>query len=251
MKKALIPGITGQDGSYLAEILLEKNYEVHGIIRASATGNTKNIEHIIDKITLHKGDLGDSISLYNIVSKLNPEEIYNEADQDHVGWSYDTASYSYDITGSAVGRFLEIIKHVNKQIKYFQPVSSNIFGKVENEEALQTEETPHRPQSPYAVAKTAAFHMVRYYRDVEGLFASTGIFYNHESPRRSQKYVTHKITRAAVKISKGLQKELSLGDLSIKIDFGIYGGCLEYSPIGKTRRFYHLHRRNTFNKRIC
>jgi len=128
MKKALILGITGQDGSYLAEILLEKDYEVHGFIRRSATGNKKNIQHIINKITLHKGDLADPTSLYRTIKLVNPDELYNEADQDHVSWSYDSVDYSYDITGCAVGRILEIIKQINPKIKFFQPVSSNMFG---------------------------------------------------------------------------------------------------------------------------
>ncbi|MBN2126849.1 MAG: GDP-mannose 4,6-dehydratase [Candidatus Diapherotrites archaeon] len=217
MKKALILGITGQDGSYLAEILLEKGYEVHGLIRRSATGNKKNIEHLLNKIILHKGDLADATSIYRIINEVRPQEIYNEADQDHVSWSYDSIGYSCDITGGAVGRILETIKQIDPKIKYFQPVSSNMFGKAENP---QTEETALRPQSPYGCAKAFAFLLCRYYRDVFGLFVSTGIFYNHESPRRTEEYVTRKITKSAVRISKGLQDKLSLGDLSAKIDFG-------------------------------
>ena len=217
-KKALILGITGQDGSYLSEILLEKGYEVHGLIRRSATGNKKNIMHILDKITLHKGDLADSTSIYRIINEVRPDEIYNEADQDHVGWSFDSVGYSCDITGAAVGRILEIIRQLNPKIKFFQPLSSNMFGKTS--EALQTEDTPFRPQSPYAAAKVLAFVLSRYYRDVFGMFVSTGIFYNHESPRRMEEYVTRKITMAAARISKGLQKKLYLGNLDAKIDFG-------------------------------
>jgi GDPmannose 4,6-dehydratase len=217
-KKALIFGITGQDGSYLAEILLEKGYEVHGLIRRSATGNKKNIMHILDKIKLHKGDLADPTSIYRIINEVKPDEIYNEADQDHVSWSYDSVGYSCDITGSAVGRILEIIRQIDTKIKYFQPVSSNMFGKTEDN--IQNEETALRPQSPYGCCKALAFLLCRYYRDVFGMFVSTGIFYNHESPRRTEEYVTHKITKAAVRISKGLQKKLSLGDLSTEIDFG-------------------------------
>jgi len=217
-KKALILGITGQDGSYLSEILLEKGYEVHGLIRRSATGNKKNIMHILDKITLHKGDLADSTSIYRIINEVRPDEIYNEADQDHVGWSFDSVGYSCDITGAAVGRILEIIRQLNPNIKFFQPLSSNMFGNTS--EALQTEDTPFRPQSPYAAAKVLAFVLSRYYRDVFGMFVSTGIFYNHESPRRMEEYVTRKITMAAARISKGLQKKLYLGNLDAKIDFG-------------------------------
>jgi len=220
MKKALIAGITGQDGSYLAEILLDKGYEVHGIIRDSATGNTKNIEPIMDRIYLHKGDLREPLSIYRAIKKADPDEIYNEADQDHVGWGEETPSQSFDVTGAAVGRFLEMVKEVNPKIKYFQPLSSNIFGKLENENVLQTEETPRNPQSNYACAKSFAFDLVRKYRDVHGLFASSGIFYNHESPRRTQKYFTHKVTRAAVEISKGLRDKLEVGDLNLKVDWG-------------------------------
>ena len=217
-KKALIFGITGQDGSYLADILLEKGYEVHGLIRRSATGNTKNIKHLLDKVILHKGDLADSTSIYRAIHKAQPDEIYNEADQDHVSWSYDLVEYACDITGAAVGRILEIIKQINPEIKLFQPVSSNIFGKTSK--ALLNEETAFRPQSPYAAAKVLALVMCRYYRDVFDLFASTGIFFNHESPRRTEEYVTRKITMAVARISKGLQKKLYLGNLDAKIDFG-------------------------------
>ncbi len=217
MKKALILGVTGQDGSYLAEILLEKGYEVHGFIRKSATGNTKNIDHIIDKIQIHRGDLADTTSIYRVINEVKPNEIYNEADQDHVGWSYDSVDYSSDITGAAVGRILEAIKQIDKSIRFFQPVSSNIFGQAVNP---QTEETALNPQSPYACAKSYAYLLVRYYRKVHGLYASTAVYYNHESPRRTVEYVTRKITKAAARISKGLQKELVLGDVSLEIDFG-------------------------------
>jgi len=218
MKKALILGITGQDGSYLAELLLDKGYEVHGMYRKSATGNTKNINHLIGKIKLHKGNLLDSLSIYRIISEVQPDEIYNEADQDHVSWSFDTAGYSYDVTGATVGKILEIIRQINPKMKYFQPVSSNMFGVPA--ESPQNEETPLRPQSPYACGKASAYLICRYYRDVYGMFVSTGIFYNHESPRRTEDYVTRKITRSAVRISKGIQKKLYLGDLSTKVDFG-------------------------------
>lgn len=218
MKKALIFGITGQDGSHMAELLLEKEYEVHGLIRHSATGNTKNIQHILEKITLHKGDLADSTSLYRIISLVNPDELYNFADQDHVGWSYDSVDYSSDITGAAVGRILEIIKQTNQKIRFLQPVSSNMFGKAL--ETPQTENTPLYPLSPYACAKTFAFHLVRYYRETFGLFAATTIFYNHESERRTEEYVTRKITKAVAEITKDSQKKLLLGDISARIDFG-------------------------------
>jgi len=224
-KKVLILGITGQDGSYLAELLLEKGYEVHGMVRKSATGNTRNIDHIKDKLILHKGNLVDSVSIYKIIDNVRPDEIYNEADQDHVSWSFDMAGYSYDVTGAAVGKILEIIKQVyseeeikNHKIKYFQPLSSNMFGIPK--ESPQTENTSFNPQSPYACGKVLAYVLCKYYREVYGMFVCTGIFYNHESPRRTEEYVTHKITKSAVRISKGLQKKLYLGDLSTKVDFG-------------------------------
>jgi len=225
MKKALILGVTGQDGSYLAEILLEKGYEVHGVVRRSATGNTRNIEHLIQNskvfnccFFLHQGDLADPISLYRIINFLRPHEIYNEADQDHVGWSYDMVGYSLDITGAAVGRILEIIRQINPGIRYFQPCTSNMFGKTES--LKQNEETPFDPQSPYACAKAMAFYLTRYYRQAFGMFASTAILYNHESPRRLPEYVTRKITRAVARIASGKQDKLVLGDTTACIDWG-------------------------------
>lgn len=216
--KALILGITGQDGSYLAEILLEKGYEVHGLIRRSATGNTKNIDHILDRITLHRGDLADTPSLFRIIAAVRPQEIYNEADQDHAGWSYDLVDYASDITGAAPGRILEIIRQTDPGIKFFQPLTSNMFGLTES--STQNEETPLMPQSPYACAKVYAWMLTKYYRQVHGIFASTAIFFNHESPRRTESYVTRKITKAAVRISQGMQKKLLLGDVEARLDFG-------------------------------
>ncbi len=216
-KKVLVLGVTGQDGSFLAELLLDKGYEVHGLIRRSATGNKRNIQGILNKITLHKGDLADATSIYRVINSVKPDEIYNMADQDHVSWSFDAVEYSIDITGAAVARILEAIRHIDPKIKFLQPVSFNMFGKVPSP---QNEESNFRPQSPYGCAKVLAYMLARYYRDVFGLFASTAIFGNHESPRRSEEYVTKKIVRAAARISKGLQKELYLGDLSMEIDFG-------------------------------
>ncbi len=217
-KKALILGVTGQDGSYLAELLLGKGYQVHGLIRRSATGNTQNIEPILDRITAEQGDLADATSLYRIVASVRPDEIYNEADQDHAGWSYNAVDYASDITGASVGRILEIIRLVDPRIKFFQPLTSNMFGRAET--SPQNEDTPLRPQSPYACAKVYAFMLVRYFREVRGLFASSAIFFNHESPRRTESYVSRKITRAAVRISLGLQDKIRLGDLDTRIDFG-------------------------------
>ncbi|MBI4085864.1 MAG: GDP-mannose 4,6-dehydratase [Candidatus Liptonbacteria bacterium] len=218
MKKALILGITGQDGSYLAEILLEKGYEVHGFIRRTATGNTKNIEHIKDSLILHRGDLLDTNSLWKVIREVNPEEIYNEADQDHAGWSFDIVEYQYNVTGVAVGKILEIVKQVNPDIKFFQPITSNVFGKAT--EHPQNENTPFRPQSPYACAKVLAYVVSRFYREAYDMFVATAIFYNHESPRRPDEYVTRKITKSVARISLGLQDVLELGDLSAKIDWG-------------------------------
>jgi GDPmannose 4,6-dehydratase len=225
MKKALILGITGQDGSYLAEILLEKGYEVHGMVRRSATGNTRNIEHLIQdpevynrRLFLSRGDLADPTSLYRIIDSTRPDEIYNEADQDHVSWSYDMVGYSLDITGAAVGRILEIIRQVDPRIRYFQPCSSNMFGMTDS--ATQNEATPFNPQSPYACAKVMAYNLTRYYRSVFGIHASTAILYNHESPRRTPEYVTRKVTQSVARIACRRQDTLMLGDLSARIDWG-------------------------------
>ena len=225
-KKALIFGITGQDGSYLAELLLEKGYEVHGMIRKSATGNTRNIQHLLEDDTIHnqrlfthRGDLADTTSLFRIVNQVQPDELYNEADQDHVVWSYEMPDYSYIITGAAVGRILEVIRQVSPKTKFFQPVTSNMFGIPF--ETPQTEMTPFNPQSPYACAKVLSSVLVKHYREAYGIFASTGILYNHESPRRTDEYVTRKITKAAARISLGLQDQLVLGDLSARIDWGL------------------------------
>ncbi len=225
MKKALVLGVTGQDGSYLAEVLLERGYEVHGMVRRSATGNTRNIQHLIDDSEIFnqcffvcRGDLADPTSLYRIISQIKPDEIYNEADQDHVGWSYDMVGFSADITGAAPGRLLEIIRQLDPSIRFFQPCTSNMFGRTET--PTQNEDTPFNPQSPYACAKVLAYHLTRYYREAFGMFASTAILYNHESPRRTVEYLTRKVTRAVARIARGRQQTLMLGDLSAKIDWG-------------------------------
>lgn len=225
MKKALVLGVTGQDGSYLAEILLGKGYEVYGMIRRSSTGNTRNIEHLIQnpelfnqRFFLVRGDLADPTSLYRIISSVKPQEIYNEADQDHVNWSYDMVGFSADITGAAVGRILEIIRQIGPTIRYFQPCTSNMFGKTNG--VTQDETTPFNPQSPYACAKVMAFHLTRYYREAFNLFASNAILYNHESPRRTPEYVTRKITQSVARIALGKQDKLVLGDLTARIDWG-------------------------------
>jgi GDPmannose 4,6-dehydratase len=225
MKIALVLGINGQDGSFLAELLLKKGYEVHGLIRKTALNNLQNIEHIKEKINLHYGDLSDSLSISKAIHNSNPHEIYNEADQDHAGISFDIPAYSYDVTGAAVGRILEIIKNFNPDIKYFQPVTSNMFGNITK--SPQDEKTPFFPLSPYACSKVFAFHLCKMYRENFGMFISTATFYNHESERRTENYVTRKTTMAAARISKGLQSELILGDLTARIDWGYAGEYME------------------------
>ena len=225
MKKALIFGVTGQDGSYLADLLIEKGYEVHGMVRKSATGNLDNIYHIINNeeiynknFFIHHGDMLDSTSLYRIISSVMPDEIYNEADQDHVGWSYDMVGYSTDITSSAVAKILELVRLINKNIRFFQPCSSNMYGI--SDTATQNESTKFNPQSPYAIAKTSAYYFTKYYRENFGIHASVGILYNHESPRRTPEYVSRKITKSVARIHLKKQKELVLGDLNAEIDWG-------------------------------
>jgi GDPmannose 4,6-dehydratase len=232
MNKALILGVTGQDGSYLADLLLEKGYEVYGMVRRSATGNTRNIDHLLAdpavfnrRFFLRRGDLADATSLYRIINELKPDEIYNEADQDHVGWSYDMVGFSADITGAAVGRLLEIVRQVSPESRFFQPCTSNMFGRCDS--PTQNELTPFNPQSPYACAKVMAYHLTRYYRAAFGLHASTAILYNHESPRRTPEYVTRKVTQAAARIARGQQRTLVLGDLSARIDWGYSGEFMD------------------------
>lgn len=221
MKKALILGITGQDGSYLADYLLTLNYDVHGMYRRSSTGNTRNIDHIRDEITLHQGDLSDVNSISNILDKVAPDEIYNEADQDNVGWSYSSPGYSCEVTGSAVARILELLRMSRNPAKFFQPCTAMMFGPTT--ECPQTEQTKFNPMSPYACAKAMAYYFCKMYRDHYGLFVATGIFYNHDSPRRTTDYLVHKIARAAVDISVGHQKTLAIGDLDTLVDIGYAG----------------------------
>lgn len=224
-RKALILGVTGQDGSYLADLLLGQGYEIHGLYRKSATGNLSNVQHLINdnaiynsSFFLHMGDLLDTASLFRVISKVEPDEIYNEADQDHVRWSYEIPSYSNAVTAGAVTTILEVIKQVNPKIKYFQPCTSNMFGISDTE--IQSENSPFNPQSPYAIAKVAAFFTVKYYRSAYGIFASNGILFNHESPRRTSEYLSRKVTKAAARIKLGLQDTLVVGDLDARIDWG-------------------------------
>ena len=222
MKKALITGITGQDGSYLAEFLLEKGYEVHGIVRRASISNTARIDHLIEKnaITLHDGDLSDSSGLIRLVGEIKPDEIYNLAAQSHVQVSFDAPEYSGDVDALGVLRVLEAVRvcGLTKTCKVYQASTSELYGKVE--EVPQRETTPFHPYSPYAVAKQYGFWMVKEYRDAYGMFAVNGILFNHESERRGENFVTRKITLAAARIAQGEQDKLYLGNLDAKRDWG-------------------------------
>ena len=220
MKKALITGITGQDGSYLAEFLLEKGYEVHGITRRASLSNTARIDHILDKIKLHDGDLSDSSSLIRIISLVQPDEIYNLAAQSHVQVSFDVPEYSGDVDALGVLRILEAcrILGLTKKTKVYQASTSELFGKVE--EIPQRETTPFHPYSPYAVAKQYGYWITKEYREAYGMFAVNGILFNHESERRGENFVTRKITLAAGRIAEGLQDHLELGNMDSLRDWG-------------------------------
>lgn len=220
MKKALITGITGQDGSYLAEFLLEKGYEVHGITRRASIANTGRIEHIMDKITLHDGDLSDSSSLIRIINLVKPDEIYNLAAQSHVQVSFDVPEYSGDVDALGVLRILEAVRilGLTKSCRIYQASTSELYGKVE--EVPQRETTPFHPYSPYAVAKQYGFWITKEYREAYGMFAVNGILFNHESERRGENFVTRKITLAAGRIAEGLQDHLELGNMDSLRDWG-------------------------------
>ena len=226
-KKALITGITGQDGSYLAELLLEKGYEVHGIVRRSSSFNTDRIDHIYRdphetdaKLFLHYGDLTDGQNLTNLVLDVKPDEIYNLGAQSHVRVSFDSPAYTVQVVGIGALNVLEAARQLNKThlTKVYQASSSEMYGDVI--ETPQTESTPFQPQSPYACAKVYAFHQTVNYRHAYDLFAVNGILFNHESPRRGETFVTRKITRAATRIKLGLQNKLFLGNLDAKRDWG-------------------------------
>ena len=222
-KKILILGVTGQDGSILAKYLLRKNFKVHGLVRKSATGNLVNIKTIIgnSNFFVHHGDLLDLISIEKIIRKVKPDEIYNFADQDHVRWSFEIPSYSFDITGSSVVKILEIIKNHSPKSKYFQPLSSNIFGN--SKRIKQDENEKFSPLSIYALGKVAAYYACKMYSSVYGLKIYGAIFYNHESEFRPEEYVTRKITKSVARIFYGKQKKLILGDVKAKIDWGYAG----------------------------
>ena len=222
MKKALITGVTGQDGSYLAEFLLEKDYEVHGIVRRASTEKKERIDHLEGNpnFHLHYGDLTDSLSLVKIISKVAPDEIYNLAAQSHVAVSFEVPEYTADVTGTGVIRLLEAIRicGLEKKCRFYQASTSELFGKVQ--EIPQSETTPFYPYSPYAAAKQYAYWVVRNYREGYGLFATNGILFNHESERRGETFVTRKITLAAAKIAAGVQERLYLGNLDALRDWG-------------------------------
>lgn len=219
-KTALITGITGQDGSYLAEFLLEKGYEVHGIHRRSSISNMGRIEHLLGKITLHDGDLSDSSSLIRVINLTQPDEIYNLAAQSHVQVSFDVPEYSGDVDALGVLRILEAVRILNltHKTKIYQASTSELYGKVE--EVPQKETTPFHPYSPYAVAKQYGFWITKEYREAYGMFAANGILFNHESERRGETFVTRKITLAAGRIAEGLQDHLELGNLDSLRDWG-------------------------------
>lgn len=224
-KRALITGITGQDGSYLAELLLEKGYEVHGVIRRSSSFNTQRIDHIRrdahdpnNRLILFHGDLSDSSGLNTILRQVVPDEIYNLGAQSHVRVSFDTPEYTTDVTALGTIRILEAIREVGIRPKFYQASSSEMYGKVV--ETPQNEETPFHPRSPYACAKVFAYFATVNYREAYNLFACNGILFNHESERRGETFVTRKITRAATRIKLGLQDKLFLGNLDAKRDWG-------------------------------
>jgi len=225
MKKALVTGITGQDGSYLADLLLAKGYEVHGIIRRASTFNTARIDHLYQdphvngvRLFLHYGDLADSVNLTKLLYELQPDEVYNLGAQSHVRVSFDIPEYTADVTGVGTIRILEAIRESGVKPRFYQASSSEMYGKVQ--EVPQTETTPFWPRSPYGCAKVFGFWATVNYRESYGLYACNGILFNHESPRRGETFVTRKISRAVAAIKLGLQSELYLGNLDAKRDWG-------------------------------
>jgi len=231
MKKALITGITGQDGSYLAELLLDKGYEIHGLIRRASTFNTDRIDHLYKdfhdpaaRVYLHYGDLTVSGQLTDLLNDTKPDEIYHLGAQSHVRVSFDMPEYTGDVTGLGTTRLLEAIRKTGLKARFYQASSSEMFGAAP---PPQSEATPFQPQSPYAAAKVYAYYIVRNYREAYKIFATNGILFNHESPRRGETFVTRKITRAATRIKLGLQDKLFLGNLEAKRDWGFAGDYVE------------------------
>jgi GDPmannose 4,6-dehydratase len=231
MKKALITGVTGQDGSYLAEFLLDKNYEVHGVVRRASTFNRQRIDHLRKAsmgerhLRLHYGDLGDTESLTNILAEVRPDEVYNLAAQSHVGISFSMPTYTGDVSGLGTVRLLEAVRKVVPEARFYQASSSELFGKIH--EVPQSESTPFHPRSPYAVAKLYSYWATINFREAYGLFAANGILFNHESPRRGENFVTRKITRAVAEIAAGRRDWLSLGNLEARRDWGFAGDFVD------------------------
>lgn len=221
MPRALILGIGGMDGSHLTDVLLEKGYEVHGLHRRSSVDNLQRLGwRVRQQIGLHQGDLSDPQSVEDIIADVRPNEIYNEADQDNVDHSYKTPALSMDITAGAVMRTLESVRKVNKAIKFFQPLSATVFG---DAPPMQDEDTPFNPHSPYAVGKVAAYYVCRYFRQVHGMYVNTGILFNHDSPRRSEQYLLHRICTFAVKAAIGEAQRMAFSDraaLDVRVDIG-------------------------------
>jgi GDPmannose 4,6-dehydratase len=225
IKKALITGITGQDGSYLAELLLEKGYEVHGIVRRASSFNTGRIDHLYSdphvngvRLFLHYGDISDSTNLIKLLYRIQPDEVYHLAAQSHVRVSFDIPEYTADVTGVGTVRILEAIRETGLKSRFYQASSSEMYGKVQ--EVPQRETTPFYPRSPYGAAKLYAYWVTVNYRESYGLFACNGIMFNHEGPRRDERFVTRKITRAVAHIKQGLQNKLFLGNLDAQRDWG-------------------------------
>lgn len=231
-RTALITGITGQDGSYLAELLLQKNYNVWGIIRRSSSFNTERIDHLYQdphntdvRLKLCYGDLGDASSINQILKRTRPDEVYNLGAQSHVKVSFDIPEYTGDVTGLGTVRILEAMRELGLESKFYQASSSELYGKVV--ETPQTEKTPFHPRSPYAAAKAYAFYVTQNFREAYGMFAVNGILFNHESPRRGETFVTRKISRAAARIKLGCQNRLYLGNLDARRDWGFAGDYVE------------------------
>jgi GDPmannose 4,6-dehydratase len=225
MKRALITGITGQDGSYLAELLLSKGYAVHGMVRRSSSENFDRINHLRDRVTLHQGDLLDQYSLSSLLREVRPDEVYNLAAQSFVPTSWSQPVLTGEFTALGVTKMLEAIRHTTPEVRFYQASSSEMFGKVR--ETPQTELTPFYPRSPYGVAKVYGHHITVNYRESFGLFAVSGILFNHESPRRGLEFVTKKVTDGAARIKLGLQKTLAMGNLDAHRDWGFAGDYVD------------------------
>jgi GDPmannose 4,6-dehydratase len=224
-RRALITGITGQDGSYLAELLLEKSYEVHGMVRRSSEEKFERISHLRDRIKLHQGDLLDQFSLAALLEEIEPHEVYNLAAQSFVPTSWNQPVLTGEFSALGVTKMLEAIRHTHSKARFYQASSSEMFGKVR--QVPQTEETPFYPRSPYGVAKVYGHHITVNYRESFGIFAVSGILFNHESPRRGLEFVTRKVTNAAARIKLGLQDRLSIGNLDAKRDWGYAGNYVD------------------------